>query len=175
LLNLNNALEFSKDYTIKTVDYWATHDLFTFYWWVHLFLLIVPWIIFYRIVDRKRIFEILLFGVLIGFLSLSMDVIGTILNFWEYKINLLPIVPWLSSVDFSVIPVFYMILYQSFRSWKSFIVVNVISASAFSFIAQPIVNWMGFVQPIIWEYAYSFPILLLMPLGLKLFLERLLK
>jgi hypothetical protein len=169
------AVEIPKVYNIKSIDYWITHDLFTLHWWFYLILLIVPWVIFFKILNRKRVLEIMLFGVLISIFSLSMDVIGTILNFWRYRFNFLPIVPWLSSVNFSVLPVFYMIIYQYFNSWTNFTLINIITATTFSFIAQPLVNSLGFVEPLTWKYVYSFPILFLMPLSLKLLLGKLIK
>ncbi len=46
-------------------QYWLENNLFSFQWWLLLIVLILPWVIWSRFVERKRRKEILLFGALL--------------------------------------------------------------------------------------------------------------
>jgi hypothetical protein len=49
-------------------------------------------------------------------------------------------------------------VYQHFKRWKSFLIANVIMATIFSFICEPITVWLKIYRLDNWEYAYSLPI-----------------
>lgn len=44
--------------TAMRIQNWLGEDLFSSQWWLLLGILIIPWIIWYRLVDRTRIFEL---------------------------------------------------------------------------------------------------------------------
>ncbi|WP_280771964.1 hypothetical protein [Salipaludibacillus daqingensis] len=50
------------------LDKWLNHELFTFQWFLLLAVLIFPWFIWWRFVDKNRIVQILLFGALLSIL-----------------------------------------------------------------------------------------------------------
>jgi hypothetical protein len=139
-------------------DYWLHHDLFTFQWWLLLCIWIVPWIIWWRYVQRKRIKEILLFGSLLMLLVGFLDDIGVNCNLWSYPYKLTSVVPKLVAIDYGIIIIAHMSVYQHFKRWKSFLIANVIMATIFSFICEPITVWLKIYRLDNWEYAYSLPI-----------------
>lgn len=142
--------------------HWLQHDLFNFNWWISLILTILPWIIWWRIADRSRVFEIFAYGLLIGIMSTVLDVIGADLLLWGYPNKLLSMIPPLVPADLSVIPVFFMLIYQVFSSWRTFLIATTVIALVFSFVAEPIFVWLNFYAVERWEYYYSFPIYILM-------------
>ncbi|NHM30763.1 CBO0543 family protein [Neobacillus terrae] len=142
-------------------QYWQNHDLFSFQWWLLLLVLIVPWIIWVKFVDRKRIKEILLFGVLLIILIGLMDDIGVNLSLWSYPYKLTYLVSRLSAVDYGMIVVMHMFIYQKFKKWKSFLIANAVLAAIFAFIFEPISVRLGIYKLDNWKYIYSFPIYIL--------------
>ncbi|MFK7696609.1 CBO0543 family protein [Paenibacillus sp. HJGM_3] len=144
--------------TEMRAQYHRHHDLFTFQWWLLLALLVVPWIIWWKLVDKSRVREILLYGITLAIIIVILDDIGGELGLWSYPYQLIRFIPRLNPVDFSVLPVFHMLVYQYFRSWKSFFVANVIMAFLIAFIAEPIFSWIGIYDLDNWKYFYSFPI-----------------
>ncbi|GMK40774.1 hypothetical protein PCCS19_38300 [Paenibacillus sp. CCS19] len=152
---------------IKAVDhkltemreqYFYHHVLFSFQWWLLLVLIFVQWVIWWKLVDKARVKEILLYGAVLSIVIILLDDTGGELGLWSYPYQILMLVPRQSTIDLSVLPVFHMMVYQYFRSWKSFIIANVVMAMAFSFIAEPISVWLNIYDLDHWRYIYSFPL-----------------
>lgn len=45
-----------------------------------------------------------------------------------------------------MVPVAYMLLYQYFRTWKSFILAQIIMALTYAFIGEPFCEWVKLVN-----------------------------
>lgn len=139
-------------------EYWIHHDLFSFQWWLLLVIFILPWIAWWRYADKGRLKEIILFGSLLMLLIGLMDDIGVNLHLWSYPYKLFQIIPRLVSVDYGLLIVAHMTIYQLFKSWRSFLIANLIMAAIFTFICEPLTVWIGIYRLDNWIYIYSFPI-----------------
>jgi hypothetical protein len=139
-------------------EYWLHHDLFTFQWWLLLFIFIFPWFVWWKYVDKNRLKEILLFGAILMILVGLLDDIGVSTHLWSYPYNLLQVMPRLIAVDNGILIVAHMTIYQFFKKWKSFIIANLIMAIIFTFIFEPLTVWLGIYKLENWKYIYSLPI-----------------
>ncbi|MDI4649828.1 CBO0543 family protein [Cohnella hashimotonis] len=139
-------------------DYWLHYDLFSPQWWLMLAALILPWIVWWRLVDKSRLKDILLFGVSIGYLIFLLDHFGYELNLWIYPHKLFRFIPELSAVDFGMLPVLHMLVYQYFPKWRSFLIAETIMGAVFAFVLEPISVWIGVYEMLHWQHFYSFPI-----------------
>lgn len=137
---------------------WFDEMLFTWQWWLLLVVFLVPWIVWWKLVDKKRIFEILTYGLMVTLMSISFDAIGVEFDFWEYHYQLIPLLDVLIVFDISILTVTYMLFYQYTQSWKWFIAGHIVIAGIFAFMAEPALVYMGFYQLLKWKYIYSFPI-----------------
>lgn len=153
-------------------DYWLNHTLFSFQWWLLLVIFIVPWIIWWKFVDKKRLMEILLQGITVAHLVFVLDAIGKESGLWGYEHNLEPLFNRFLPVDASALPVFYMLIYQYFPKWRLFIIVHVLFAGIFAFIFEPLAVWLDIYQPHHWKFIYSFPIYIFIPIFMKMFMEK---
>jgi hypothetical protein len=81
--------------------------------------------------------------------------IGYNLNFWDYPIQIIPFVPEAFAFDLSIIPVGYMLLYQYFKTWKSYCIGLVCMSVVYAFIGEPFCNWIMVIVYIKWKYIYS--------------------
>ena len=153
-------------------EYWLHHDLFTFQWWLLLTIFILPWILWWRYVDKNRLKEIVLFGSLLMLLVGLMDDIGVTAHFWSYPHKLVQIVPRLVSIDYGILIVAHMSIYQFFGKWKSFIIVNLIMASIFTFIFEPLTVWLDIYKLDHWKYIYSLPIYVAKAVFVKWLIQR---
>jgi hypothetical protein len=124
-------------------------------WWLLLAFLIVPWLIWAKIVDKKRKLEIVVVGLFVAIVTSLLDVVGYNLGFWDYPIQLIPVVPEGFSFDLSMVPVVYMLLYQYFKMWKSYCIGLVCMSLIYAFIGEPFCNWIMVVVYIKWKYIYS--------------------
>lgn len=139
-------------------QHWIHDDFLTWRWWLLLALTILPWLIWWLIIDKNRLRETLLFGMLMSVISISMDNIGTDLVFWEYPDKLFQMVPPLFPADLSLIPTSMMLCYQWGETWWRFITIVVVFAFFVSFAGEQIFQWLHFYRPVTWSSLYSFPI-----------------
>ncbi|MYL51776.1 hypothetical protein GLW08_00330 [Pontibacillus yanchengensis] len=149
------------------VEYWFNHDLLSFQWWILILVLILPWFIWWRFVDKKRIDQILLFGTLLILLVSLLDDLGVEMHLWSYPYQLVPLLPKLVPIDYGMLVVAHMYLYQKYTRWKSFIVANIVMAAVFTFIFEPITVWLDIYKMEDWRYIYSFPIYILKAVLIK--------
>jgi hypothetical protein len=139
-------------------EHWLHHDVFSPQWWLLLGSMFLPWLLWWKLVDRNRLLEISVYGGFMMVVITFLDHAGAFLVLWGYDYKLIPIDPSLYALDFSTIAVAHMLIYQYYRTWKSFLWANAIMGFLFSFILEPITVWMGIYKMYKWEYAYSWPI-----------------
>lgn len=151
-------LDVQKNYHSLQIQHWLQYQVFTYQWWTLLAMLIVPWIIWWRLVDRAKTGIIFAYGLYILFVITAMDAIGFALQLWTYPIQLLPLVPNSLGIDWGVLTVLHMLVYQYFPKWKSFIVAETITATLLAFVGEPFAEWFGVYLALHWYHHWSFPI-----------------
>ncbi|MCC5467944.1 CBO0543 family protein [Pelosinus baikalensis] len=154
----NRVLELTLEITRLDIYEWRYLDLFTWQWWLLLTILILPWIVFIKMVDKKHLPETLLFGSWVMIISETFDHIGYELGMWTYLVEIFPLFPRFEEVNFSVLPVTYMLIYQTYKDWKEYLIVIAIAAGTFTWIGEPILIWLELYVPLKWVPAYGFPI-----------------
>lgn len=148
-------------------EFWFNDVVFSYQWWLLVAVTIIPFIIWWKIVDRKRLFEISTYGLLILVFSGLLDAIGVELDAWEYKYDLLPLLDVFIVYDISVLPVTYMIIYQYFPNWRSFVIACGVVALVFSFVSEPLLIWLDIFQLVKWKHIYSVPGFFFLPIFLR--------
>lgn len=154
-------------------EYWVNNTVFTPMWFIMAALLIAPWIIWRAAADRERFFELLTYGLLVMVTSLLLNSIGVEADLWEYQVRLVPLLDVFIVYDFSVMPVTYMLAYQYFKTWKSFLAAHAVISAVFAFIAEPLLVWMDVYMMIKWKHIYSFAGYFIIAVLLRLFVMRL--
>lgn len=153
--------------TEMTYEIWAGHCVFTFQWWLQTIFLFAPWYLWWKLVDRKRLKEILLYGLLFIIFTTYLDEIGSELTLWAYPYKITPVFPRLITVDITVLPVAYMLIYQYFQTWKSFSIATALAAAVCAFIGEPILIWLKIYKIYNWNHIYSFFIYITMAISLR--------
>lgn len=146
----------SKKLNEMTMDYWIHNFVFSLKWWVLLALTIVPWFLWWKIVDKSRITEIFLFGFIIISFSTFLDVMGWNYSLWFYPNTLLGTCTPLIPIDYTLLPILYMLAYQYFSRWKSFSITILILSLTFAFVWEPLSEMLNFYKPLKWNHIYSF-------------------
>jgi hypothetical protein len=158
----------AQNYTIQLqVQHWLKYELFTPQACLLLVMLILPWFIWWPLVDKRRFLEIIFYGLLVCTVVTSLDEIGCQLNLWEYRYDIEPLFPRLIPMNFTILPIVYMLIYQYFPRWKPFIAVNVIVAALTAFVGEPIFAWTGIYVMLAWRHIYSFPIYIILAVVFK--------
>ncbi|MFC4559793.1 CBO0543 family protein [Virgibacillus kekensis] len=148
--------ELKDQHTETDIQVWLDYELFSWNWWILVVFLIVPWIIWLIVYDRKILLELLLFGTLVIIATTYLDSVGIDLGFWMYPVELIPITPRAMAFDFSMVAVAFMLVYQYFRTWKAFSLGILGMAILFAFIGEPLAHALKLVYYINWNYFYSF-------------------
>jgi hypothetical protein len=138
------------------MDYWIKYFVFSPKWWLLLALTIVPWFLWWKIVDKSRITEILLYGFFILSISTLLDITGWNYSLWIYPDTLLAFCTPLMPIDFTLLPIIYMVIYQYFPNRKSFSIVLLVVSFIFAFVWEPLAEMLDFYKPLKWNHIFSF-------------------
>jgi len=112
---------------------------------------------------------------MVSLFSNILDVAGFALGFWRYPIMILPLLPPMIPVNLVFLPMIYMLMYQYFPKWKSFIFASIGISLLNSFVFEPILVWLELYEPVVWKHIYSLPIYIFMAVFLKWLLESIVK
>lgn len=140
------------------IDDWIKNDAFSFKWWFLLGLIFVSLLVWWNLLDKFRLNEVLLYVTLATLIVLVIAEYGTELTLWDYPTDIIPIFLPLSSINLMILPLIYSLIYQYFVTKKSFVWATLIITAVICFIIEPILVWGGFYQLIHWKYYYSFAI-----------------
>ncbi|WP_367759296.1 CBO0543 family protein [Ammoniphilus sp. 3BR4] len=160
--------------TLKEAMYthWIRSELFQFNWWISLILSLLPLFIWWKIVDKSRVFQILTYGLMVSVVSIVLDFAGINLVWWGYPNRLLPMIPPVFPFDISIVAVLNMLLYQYFLTWKLFIRAKLVLAATYSFIFEPLLVKLGLYELYTWKYWYSFLMYIIMAVSLRWLVQK---
>lgn len=133
------------------------HVLFTWQWWVALFLCIAPWVLWIIYRKKDSTWRLLSSGMFVMLISSWLDSVGSSFDFWHYHYDVLPTIPSYEPWDFTLMPVTIMFLLQIMPNINPFlkaVVFGILSA----FVAEPFFTWIGLYHTENWKFIYSFPI-----------------
>jgi len=139
-----------------TYTQWKTETLFSIQWWSLIALIAISYAIWWVIVDKRRLSQILLFGSFVAVGRIVMDIIATNAVLWSYDIRETPFFPSPFQHDFTLIALALMVVYQYCHSWKKFLVWTGVVTGIISFVYFPILIKFGFLTFYHWNLFYSF-------------------
>ncbi|MCX7709524.1 MAG: hypothetical protein N2484_06705 [Clostridia bacterium] len=171
---IQEIINIKMKYRQLSIEHWLNFELFTWVWWLGVASVIVPLILWWKMVDRKRILDICIFGLVVNIAATFLDVSGSEYVLWEYTIRVIPHIPLIFPVDYILLPVVGMLIYQYFPNWKRFLFANTVSAAVLAFIVEPFATMIHQYKLIHWKYIYSFPIYILIAIFAKLVTQKLL-
>lgn len=127
-------------------EYWYNHSFLTYQWWAMILITIIPWFIWWKFADKKRLMEIFLFGLLIMFTTVLLAPIKQNLNFWQFFHSIhwslsTPLYPY----EITLLPVIYMFVYQFSKNWTSYVIGTFLVTCLFVFIVMPLFIKLNFI------------------------------
>ncbi len=167
LLSVSPSVEVQKKLFRVRYEEWLSNDVFHFRWFTLLALFMVCIYFWWKLVDKSRLKEILLYISIITIVILLLDELGEELTLWDYKTDLFPLFPPITAIDLACMPSVYSLIYQLFSKWRSFIIATLIMSGVFCFVFEPIFIWLDVYQLLIWKFYYGFPIYTGMALAAK--------
>lgn len=130
-------------------------------WWFVAITIVVSYVIWWKLLDKRRAIEILLFGSYIAVSRVIFDDWGISSGRWTYTFDLLPMGYSLFLNDLTVVPLFLMLVYQYSPDWKTFLVWLLVVQGITSFALLPLFSYMGILKIYNWTYYGSFIFMLI--------------
>ncbi|WP_096201733.1 CBO0543 family protein [Bacillus sp. FJAT-45350] len=163
----NTIIELRKQTWELHYNYWLTETLFSFNWWLLLTTTFLFFIIWIFVLDKSRLLEIMTYGLLVSTIAFILDLIGITMVLWSYPDRLTPLMAPILEIHKMHMPVIFMIIYQYFHSWRSFITVMTLTSGIFAFALEPLLIWLQIYEIHNWRYIYSFPLYIIIGVFLK--------
>ncbi|WP_426453990.1 CBO0543 family protein [Paenibacillus sp. S-38] len=136
--------------------HWVHDDLHKWTWWLLVILTLLPFYIWWKLVDRRRLQEILLYGMLIALFAITFDNIGTDRLWWGYPDKLLNVLPPLLPADLVLVPIFSMLVYQLFSGmWSAFLLANLVLGVFMAYVCEPLFILLNYYELYTWKLLYS--------------------
>jgi len=126
-------------------------------WWTVVIVIAVSYAVWWVLVDKRRLPELLLYGSFIAVARIIFDDWGILNGRWTYIIDLFrkpPISLFLN--DLTVVPLAFMLVYQYAKSWVTFLALTVGVEGIIAFVFLPFLARMGILVIHNWSYFGSF-------------------
>ena len=95
------------------VDYWQDYSHFgTWQFWMNVAMFVVPLVVLYFKLDRKRAFLLGFYGLNVHVWFTYIDAVGVRHGLWSYPYQAFPFMPVSFGLDASLIPIVFMLVYQ---------------------------------------------------------------
>lgn len=153
--------------TLDRIDRWLAEDFLRLRWWVLIVFYIACAMLWWKLLDKRRLKEIVLFTALAYIIALTINEYGQELILWDYPVDVIPFFPPLSSVNLLLLPPLYSLVYQRFSSLKTYFPAMLVATGLFCFAVEPLLSWGGFFELLNWKYWLSFPVYTAMALLMR--------
>lgn len=159
-ISLEELMKAERTYHEVLKNYWNDKNFLTARWWFLVVLSIVPAIIWWIVVDKKKLIENTAFGLFYGVAAIFLDSIGSNAMVWTYPVRLTPYInPQLYPYDVGVVIIPFMLVYQRYSfSFKKFLIATGVLSLFLAFVAEPSMELLDIYKELTWKHIYSFPI-----------------
>ena len=127
------------------VHYWQEYSNFTTWqFWVVLAMLVLPLVLLFLFIDRRKVFHLGFYGYGIHIFFAMTDAFGVLKGLWIYPYKLFPALPASISLDSSFVPVAFMLTYQYIlNKGKNYYIWMLLLCLAFAFFMKPLLLGIG--------------------------------
>ncbi|KPU44480.1 hypothetical protein OXPF_19740 [Oxobacter pfennigii] len=169
------SVDLQRQLTADHIEIWLAEGFLKLRWWVLIVLYIVCAVVWWKLLDKRRLKEILVFTALAYIAVLAINEYGQELILWGYPTDVLPVFPPFSSVNLLLLPTIYSLIYQHFSSSRSYFVAESAVTVLFCVALEPLLAWGGFFELLNWKYWLSIPVYAIMALLVKMLTVKVLK
>lgn len=125
-------------------DYWVEYSIYnSFEYWFMVMLFIVPLIVLFFKIDKRKLFFMGFYGYSIHMLFGYIDLYNKNSGVLNYPFPMIPAVPGIS-LDSSFVPVTFMLVYQwTLNHKKNYYVYTVLTSAVLAFVFKPLLIGLG--------------------------------
>ncbi|MDD9265736.1 CBO0543 family protein [Paenibacillus sp. GCM10023248] len=134
----------TKEKSISTswVDYWHQFsNAQTWQFWFNLALLLLPLVVLWFALDRKKALQIGFYGFSIHMMATYIHMFGERNYIWAFPYKIVPYLPTSITLDASFNPIVLMLVYQwTLNHKKNYYLYSAIMCALFSFVFKPLLS-----------------------------------
>ncbi|WP_078544807.1 CBO0543 family protein [Litchfieldia alkalitelluris] len=162
----------SNQLTDLRMEIWTEHTLFTWQWWMLLIASIIMVVLFFVMIKKERRLPSVAFIGLIYILNKNLDSVATAMDWYDYRIQLEPIIPTMLPANLFIIPIALTVIYDRYRKWKSFLIALVAASAFIAYIALPLMKLVKIYLEKAWNSHWSFLSLVVISVISKVIIDR---
>ncbi|GGJ88682.1 hypothetical protein GCM10007063_09000 [Lentibacillus kapialis] len=142
---LNKIRSMVEEVAQSQIEYWKSFSSFdSWQFWILMLMSVVPLIVLFIFIDKRKMLLLGFYGLNIHVWMFYVDVIARSFGLWDYPYELIPILPSFS-LDGSLIPVAYMLLYQwTLNNKKNFYLYSLLLSAIYTFGVKAIMHFFHF-------------------------------
>ena len=131
--------------------------------------------VFVRFIRKDKLLQTISYFGIIYIINRNFDDLATVKDWYDYRIQLEPLIPTMLPANLFIIPISLTLIYQKYTNWKEFMIVLLLLSGFISFIALPMMRDFGFYLTKNWNAFYSVLSLLFMATLSKVVVDQLKK
>lgn len=131
-------------------------DITTIKYWALIAVILISYVVWYRLINKRNLSELLLFGSFFAVMRVITDLAGVTAGLWYFKTNILPLSPSLFVHDLTISPLTYMLVQQYSSNWRQFFIYNLVGAGFIYAVALPLLSAADILHLMHWNYVYGF-------------------
>lgn len=154
------------------LEIWRKYTFLTWQWWVFVAICITCVILFFIFVDKKKYLQVIAYMGVLYILNRNLDDIATALDWYDYRMQLEPIIPTFLPANLFVVPIVYSLIYQRYEKWGAYIIGTVAFSAFIAYITLPSAKLFKIYVEKLWNVHISFVSLLIMAILSKLLIDK---
>lgn len=162
----------SNHLTDLRLEIWTKYTLFSWQWWMLLGISVAMVVLFFILLKKEKLLQSIAYLGIIYILNKNLDDVATALDWYDYRIQLEPIIPTMLPANLFIIPMALTIIYQRYENWRSFFIALGIFSGFVSYISLPLMKMVDIYLEKAWNAHWSSISLVVMAVISKLVIDR---
>ncbi len=154
------------------IELWTNYTLFTWQWWVLLVACIIMLVLFFLFIKKERLLSSIAYLGIIYILNKNLDDVATAMDWYDYRMQLEPIIPTMLPANLFIIPIGLTLLYDRFKKWKSYLIALALVSAFISYVALPMMKTVDIYLEKSWNANWSFISLVLIAVISKTVIDK---
>ncbi len=160
--------EKSREMFRLTLDRWLKEEVFSLGWFLMIGILLFAYIIWIKLLDKRRIKDMLFIGSLTAVAkTLNSMFLGSMLGLADYTIRLIPVYSNVFVTSVTISPIIVMLAEQYSSSWGGFILRIAIGYAVLCFGIFTLYDQIGILDFYNWNVFYHFLVLVAVSLVVR--------
>jgi hypothetical protein len=100
-----------------------------------------------------------------------VDIFGFSMGLWQHNIRLLPIVPGVFPIDFTVVPILLMLAHQYGSTWSKYLTWSALTSLLFGFVISPAFQFFDIKAYFNWHFGYFVILMMIVAMISRIVIE----